>query len=105
MVVSRSSTRRSSGNGSSEGGAAINNRSTGTVVLEDSIVAENPGPVVDDPADPGGIILTDPTDFPIAHGAINNQAETETIGTIVVRRTRFAGNAANSGRTGDPQQR
>ena len=93
------------GNGSSEGGAAINNRSTGTVVLEDSIVAENPGPVVDDPADPGGIILTDPTDFPIAHGAINNQAETETIGTIVVRRTTVRRQRRQQRRTGDPQQR
>ena len=84
------------GNGASEGGAAINNGSNGTVVLEDSVVADNPGAVVADPADPGGIMLADPSDYPIAHGAINNEGEADTIGTIIVRRTTFTGNAANS---------
>ena len=48
------------GNGSSEGGAAINNAGDGTIVIEGSVVSENPGPVVPDPTDPGGILLADP---------------------------------------------
>jgi len=83
------------GNGATEGGAAINNASAGTVeILDGSLIYENPGPVMPDPTDPEGIILVNPSDYPLGPGAVNNQAENDLIGTIRVVDSTIRNNAA-----------
>ncbi len=90
-----------SGNGAGEGGAAINNVSAGTIeILEGSLIYENPGPVIPDPTDPEGIILANPSDYPLSAGAINNQAESDLVGTIRVIDSTIRDNAATANGAG-----
>jgi parallel beta-helix repeat protein len=97
-----------SGNAASEGGAAINNASTGTVALLDGTsVVDNPGEMVLDPS-----VSVDPLDpkpaalipgagvYEPSGGAIVNQAAHEGVGTIRIADATIARNFSPSAGAG-----
>src|SRR5918997_4574810 len=85
-----------SGNASGGGGAAVNNSGTGTVaILAGSKVVDNPGEMVPDPQDPEGVI-PGPGVYEPSAGAIANQAEFDSIGTLKISVSTVARNYATN---------
>ena len=95
-AASRSSTRRSPATARPR---AARRSTTGAPAPSSSRTASSPRtPALSSTTPPTRAASSSPT-RPTSRSptaAINNQAETDTIGTIVVRRTTFTGNAANS---------
>jgi CSLREA domain-containing protein len=81
---------RVTGNGAKEGGSAIHNAVEGTVsITAGSAIADNPGNS-GNPAD----------DYTVTGGAINNEGEGDTIGTIEILDSTVSGNGASSNGAG-----
>ncbi len=84
-----------SGNASG-GGAAVNNSGTGTVsILANSKIVDNPGEMIPDPQDPEGVI-PGPGVYEPGAGAIANQAEFDSIGTLKISDSTVARNYATA---------
>ncbi len=84
-----------SGNAASESGAAVNNQSTGTIVLTGSDVTLNPGPMVPDPSqvidpiDPDPVrLLPGPGVYEPHASAIANELATARCGSSTPRSPR-----------------
>ena len=72
-------------------GAGVSNSTTGTVVISDTQVTDNPGEMVPDPQDPTRMIPASGVFAPSAT-AVSNVGVGETTGTLRVEGSRFEGN-------------
>src|ERR671915_1556066 len=89
------------GNGTGDGGAAINNVSGGTITISHgSVITLNPGPIKPDPLDPEEFLLVDPSDYPINASAISNQARWDSVGSIKISDSTISLNASESSGAG-----
>ena len=91
-----------SGNAAGSGGAAVNNAGSGTVLIEDSDVSDNPGKMipdplfVDDPLDPFDRpdLIPAPGVYEPSQPAIDNQASFDVVGTVHIVRSKVEDNYA-----------